>query len=230
MNNINLISYSFIIALVIVALLMITKKLFKLNKKIESFKDIDNVDSKNILDSFISNSGSYPVKIINPGENEDYENQQEKINIEPQFLDDRNKIIDAAYDVLPPDDKKGNPFKKIISLIHDEPEDEKMNPKKNNYIYDLGDINGSLRNIDTNYVCGKQQWPVGFDINVKDEIKDNLKKYSRKSPYTSGLVARGYGKEGLKDYGFVCMDNNVNKWFYCRGGNACDYKKLIKED
>lgn len=226
MNNLNLVSYSFIIALVIVALILISKKLFNLHKNIESFKEVEQVEKNNLYDSYISESGSYPIKVLNPGEPQDYESQQEKISIEPQYNNNQNKIIDAVYDVLPETSEDGstkNPFDKIDSLLDDKQIDETDNYKDNDYIYDLGEVNGSLRDVDSNYVCGKQQWPVGFDLNVNEKIGKNVEKgeYSRRSPYNSGMISQNYGSSGQKDYGFACVDKKINNWFYCRGGNAC---------
>lgn len=226
MNNLNLVSYSFIIALVIVALILISKKLFNLHKKIESFKEVEQQEKNNLYDSYISESGSYPVKILNPGENVNYESQQEKISIEPQYLNNTTKIIDAFYDVMPDNNK--NPADKIDSFLNDKSINETDNYKDNDYVYDLGEINGSLRNVDSNYACGKQQWPVGFDLNVNKKIGNNVQKgeYSRRSPYTSGMITQNYGTTGQKDYGFACVNKDINKWFYCRGGNACDHSKI----
>ena len=40
------------------------------------------------------------------------------------------------------------------------------------------------------------------------------------------MSSMSYGKDGQRDYGFACVDKKVDNWYYCRGGNACDSKKV----
>lgn len=222
MNIPSLCCYSFLIALVIVCLVLIFKRLKNINNKLEEFNN--TMDKNNVYDSLIDNDGKYPIKIINPGENDKYDHQQEKILIEPQFMN-KNNIIDAAFDVLPNSDE--NPFKTDYDYLKND-ENKDKNKIKDSYFYDLGEIDGSLRNVKSHYICGKKQWPVGFDLKIDKEIADNVKNdvYSRTSPYTSGMSSMSYGKDGQKDYGFACIDKKIDNWYYCRGGNACDSKKV----
>ena len=218
MNIKCLTCYSFLIALIIVCLILIFKKLRIVNNKLEDFNN--TMDKNNVYDSLIDNDGKYPIKIINPGENDKYDQQQEKILIEPQFIN-KNNIID----VLPDGDE--NPFKTDYDYLKNDESAEK-NKIEDSYFYNLGDIDGSLRNVNSHYICGKKQWPVGFDLKINKEIADNVKNdvYSRTSPYTSGMSSMSYGKEGQRDYGFACVDKKVDNWYYCRGGNACDSNKV----
>ena len=71
MNIPSLCCYSFLIALVIVCLVLIFKKLRNVNNKLEEFNN--TMDKNNVYDSLIDNDGKYPIKIINPGENDKYD-------------------------------------------------------------------------------------------------------------------------------------------------------------
>ena len=230
-----LICYSFIIAIVIIGLIIISKKLKIINSNIENFNNSIN-DKVNVYNSLIDNKGDFPPKVINAGENNQFEYKEDEFIIKPQYYNSANHIIDSAYEVLPEKENE-SPFKFITDFLSSNETNKEATNKEikseekemeKGYFLDLGDIDGSLREVKSNYLCGKKQWPVGFDLKTNKEISENVKnnKYSRNSPYNSGMSAMSYGKDGESNYGFACVDNSLSDWYYCRGGNACDFNKI----
>lgn len=232
-----LICYSFIIAIIIIGLIIISKKLKIINSNIENFNNSIS-DKVNVYNSLIDNTGDFPPKVINAGENNKFEYKEDEFIIKPQFYNSSNHIIDSAYEVLPEKENE-SPFKFITDFLSSNETNKEASNKEvkegkegkemeKGYFIDVGEIDGSLREVKSNYLCGKKQWPIGFDLKTNTEILENVKnnKYSRNSPYNSGMSAMSYGKDGEANYGFACVDNSLNDWYYCRGGNACDFKKI----
>lgn len=218
MKQINCVCYSFITALIIVALYLLIKKIRKINENLDN-AEVNDQEKDNIFNSLISEDrGKYPIKIVNEGEKTDKELKQEKIIIEPQFYNPANQMIDAAYDVI--QDGPKNPF--IIEQPGNNEVSDDKQEIKDGYFIDVGEVDGTLRDLNQNYLCGSPKWPVGFDLNTDKEIEEKIKKgeYVRHSPYTGSGINKG------QDYSFTCIPQKVNKFLYCRGNNACKHEKI----
>ena len=242
MKYLNCVCYSLTLALIIVALFLIVKKIKSLNEKLDNV-EVNDQTRDNIYNSLISeDEGKYPIKILNEGEvlkgKAGDSKVQERIMIEPQFYNVANQMVDAAYDVI--QDGNKNPFIieppgdnevesrniKDDKLLKNKIENEVnalLSSKQEGYFIDLGEIDGSLRHAKQSYICGSPQWPVGFDLKINKEIADKVKscEYVRTSPYTGG-------DDQHYNYSFTCVDKDINNFLYCRGNNACNYKDVKK--
>ena len=89
-----LICYSFIIAIVIIGLIIISKKLKIINSNIENFNNSIS-DKVNVYNSLIDKVGDFPPKVINAGENNQFEYKEDEFIIKPQYYNssDRKSVV-----------------------------------------------------------------------------------------------------------------------------------------
>ena len=203
MKFVNCLGYSFIIALILVALYFIFKKIKEQNEDLTN--EINNEETNN--EQIKEETEDVDVNSL----------KQEEIKIKPEF--EENGIMESGYDIILPENTED--FKNFKNIENEETEDlsDKYNKEvkkikeSDNYFINLGDIDGSLRFSEQSKICGGKQYPVKFNLENKKRILDNKKNYMKSTPYVGGY--------GNNNYGFTCVDKEVGKFLECRGNNGC---------
>ena len=237
----NCIGYAFVIALIIVTLFIIVKRIKEQNEMLTNIDDqLDNkvfytttVDDYN---KYINNpSNTFETSVLN---NKDVNEGKlgkskvtENIETKPMFKDSKRGLMESGSDIMLPtkqdiEDRNKKINEKNKANCNNHMMDYYKTQFKNilrkdddNYFIDLGDIDGSLRFSDQSHACGIPQFPPPFKLSGNEKI---LKKrmngtYRKSTPYMGGFNG--------ENNGFTCVNENVGKFLECRGNNGCVLQK-----
>jgi hypothetical protein len=234
----NCIGYAFVIAIIIVALFIITKRIKEQNEMLTNIDDqLDNkvlyTTSIDEYNKFINDpSKTFEIDVLNNNDLNSGKQAKSKVSenlkTKPMFQDNVKGLIESGSDIILPsqeDIKKRNQdqnYKNKNEHIMDYYKRQLNNILRkddDNYFIDLGDLDGSLRYSDQSHACGIPQFPPPFKLSGNEKI---LKKrmngtYRKSTPYMGGFNG--------ENNGFTCVNENVGKFLECRGNNGCVLQK-----